>query len=49
MRVIPKRTFLLRQSNGKDIVARRGEVIDVSDAELKNFKKDFSDLPTSKK
>jgi hypothetical protein len=47
MKVIPKRTFLLKQEHldggkVKDVIARKGELIDVSEKEYKKFEKDFA-------
>lgn len=49
MKAIPKRTFLLRREedqNGqmKDVVARRGELIEVTEKESKRFSNDFTFL-----
>lgn len=50
MKVFAKRTFLLKQEHldggkVKDIVARKGEAIDVSEKDYKKFEKDFSKVP----
>lgn len=54
MKVIPKRTFLLRQDDmdgGKkiDIVVRTGELAEVSEKEYARFKTDFDKLDPKKK
>lgn len=50
MKVFAKRTFLLKQETldggiVKDIVARKGEAIDVTEQDYKKFKNDFSKVP----
>jgi hypothetical protein len=54
MKVISKRTFLLRQEEAdggkmKDVIARKGEVADVTEKEYKRFINDFTPLAASVK
>lgn len=44
MKAIAKRTFLLRNENGKSIIAHKGEAIQVTSEELKKFKRDLIEL-----
>jgi len=44
MKVIPKRSFLVKHENGKDLIAKKGEAMQVSEADFKKFKKDFIEL-----
>jgi hypothetical protein len=52
MKVIAKRTFLLKQVEAgegkmKDVIARKGEAIDVTEKEFKKFEKDFEKIITA--
>jgi len=56
MKMIPTRTFLLRQSEGtdgklKDVIARKGEAIEVTKKEAEEHQNSLQPLPeaTSKK
>jgi hypothetical protein len=50
MKVFAKRTFLLKQIHEdggkvKDVIARKGVAMEVSEKEYKKFEKDFSKVP----
>lgn len=56
MKVIPKRTFLLKQVEAgegkvKDVIARKGEAIDVTEKEYRQFVSSFEPVasPPAKK
>lgn len=55
MKVIPKRTFLLKQvedekekSGRKDVLAKKGVAMDVNESDYFQFERDF-DLPKGQK
>jgi hypothetical protein len=43
-KVISKRNFLLKVEGGKNVIAHKGQAIQVTDAEFKKFKSDFIEL-----
>lgn len=43
-KVIAKRSFLVKHSSGKDLIAKKGEALQVTDEDFKKFKKDFIEL-----
>jgi hypothetical protein len=44
-KMIPTKTFLLRKENRQDVIAKRGQAIDVTEEELKKLKGKFAELP----
>lgn len=49
MKLTPKLTFLLRREEGKDIVAKKGIKIEVSEEEHKRLPNYFTEAPPKKR
>ena len=48
MQVIPRKGFLIKVENGKEIIAERGRKIEVTEADYKRFRNNFVPVETAK-